>query len=241
MKGAASDDSDDSSDDERAKVVKSAKSKRVDEVDASVKAIENAGKINDWVSISNGTSPPSQVLERNSPFSTFFLEFDKLVRLVSRQANTSDGIPSGFYKILSNLDEMLVSAQGNRKKMNATNAKALNSMKQKVKKTQREHESQLNKYKAVSFSLKCESCISILTILFRLLPHRIPRVSRRRLKLPLLLLPHLKPSRRLPLSMMMKMVSRLLALPRVNPQLLPFRVRVSTRLSLRSWNNVVAR
>ncbi|GAA5962470.1 hypothetical protein JCM3765_004307 [Sporobolomyces pararoseus] len=128
LKGAASDDSDDSSDDERGKVVKSAKSKRADEVDACVKTIENGGKINDWVSISN--------------------EFDKLVRLVSRQANVSDGIPSGFYKVLSNLDEMLVSAQANRKKMNATNAKALNSMKQKVKKTQREHETQLNKYKA---------------------------------------------------------------------------------------------
>jgi len=83
----------------------------------------------------------------------FIAEFDKLVRLVSRQANTSDGIPSGFYKVLSNLDEMLASAQANRKKMNATNAKALNSMKQKVKKTQREHETQLNKYKAVGSTI----------------------------------------------------------------------------------------
>ena len=43
------------SDDERTKVVKSAKSKRIDEVEASVKAIENAGRINDWHAISNGT------------------------------------------------------------------------------------------------------------------------------------------------------------------------------------------
>ncbi|BGP16846.1 hypothetical protein JCM10213_003334 [Rhodosporidiobolus nylandii] len=126
LKTAASDDSD--SDEDRAKVVKSAKSKRADEVDASVKTIENGAKINDWVTISN--------------------EFDKLVRLVSRQITTADPIPTGFYKILSSLDEMVASAQNNRKKMNATNAKALNSMKQKVKKVQREHESALNRYKA---------------------------------------------------------------------------------------------
>ncbi|GAA6044326.1 hypothetical protein JCM8097_000922 [Rhodosporidiobolus ruineniae] len=126
LKGAASDDSD--SDDDRGKVVKSAKSKRADEVDGHVKTIENASKINDWTTISN--------------------EFDKMVRLVSRVTTSADPIPTGFYKILSNLDEMVASAQNARKKMNATNAKALNSMKQKVKKTQREHETALTRYRA---------------------------------------------------------------------------------------------
>ena len=68
LKGAASDDSDDSSDDERGKVVKSAKSKRADEVDACVKTIENGGKINDWVSISNGTFPPLLTRSRVAAF-----------------------------------------------------------------------------------------------------------------------------------------------------------------------------
>ncbi|GAA6004311.1 translation initiation factor eIF3 core subunit c [Rhodotorula paludigena] len=125
LRGAASDDSDDS-DEDRPAVVKSAKDKRMDEVEGSVKAIENAAKINDWVAISN--------------------EFDKVVRLVSRM--TADPIPVGFYRVLSNLDEMVATAQGNRKKMNATNSKALNSMKQKVKKVQREHESSLGRYRA---------------------------------------------------------------------------------------------
>lgn len=75
-------------------------------------------------------------------------EFDKLVRLAARLTQTSDTIPIGFFKIMTELDEMVASAQANRKKMNATNAKALNSMKQKVKKTQREHEAALNRYKA---------------------------------------------------------------------------------------------
>ncbi|SCZ89235.1 BZ3500_MvSof-1268-A1-R1_Chr9g10339 [Microbotryum saponariae] len=125
LKGAASDDSD--SDDERTKVVKSAKSKRADEVEASVKAIENAARINDWSAISD--------------------QFDKLVRLVSRQANVAEPVPSGFIKALVSLDDHLASAQGAKKKMNATNAKALNSMKQKLKKTQREHEETIKKYK----------------------------------------------------------------------------------------------
>lgn len=45
----------DESDDERTKVVKSAKSKRLEELEASVKAIDNAAKINDWAAISNGS------------------------------------------------------------------------------------------------------------------------------------------------------------------------------------------
>ncbi|KPV77838.1 uncharacterized protein RHOBADRAFT_48045 [Rhodotorula graminis WP1] len=123
LKGAASDDSDDSDDDKPA-VVKSAKDKRNDEVDACVKAIENGAKINDWVAISN--------------------EFDKVGRLVQK----TDPIPVSFYRILASLDGMVAQAQSAKKKMNATNSKSLNSMKQKVKKTQREHESSLARYKA---------------------------------------------------------------------------------------------
>lgn len=67
-------------------------------------------------------------------------------RLVQRM--TSDPIPISFFRILASLDGMVAAAQGNKKKMNATNSKALNSMKQKVKKTQREHEASLARYKA---------------------------------------------------------------------------------------------
>lgn len=58
-----SDDSDDSdsdedggdgSDDEVKQVVKSAKDKRLDEMEATGKVMDNALKINDWVAISNG-------------------------------------------------------------------------------------------------------------------------------------------------------------------------------------------
>lgn len=46
-------DSDDESD-EGKRVVKSAKDKRLEEIEGSAKAIENAKRINDWVTISNG-------------------------------------------------------------------------------------------------------------------------------------------------------------------------------------------
>lgn len=47
-------DSEESSDDEQVKIVKSAKDKRLEELESTVKAIENGQKINDWGSISTG-------------------------------------------------------------------------------------------------------------------------------------------------------------------------------------------
>lgn len=48
--------SDESEDEDRHTVVKSAKDKRLEELEAVVKLIENARKINDWSSISTGQS-----------------------------------------------------------------------------------------------------------------------------------------------------------------------------------------
>lgn len=50
----ADSESEESSDEDRAKIVKSAKDKRLEELEATVKAIENGQKINDWGSISAG-------------------------------------------------------------------------------------------------------------------------------------------------------------------------------------------
>lgn len=50
LHGASSDDSDD----DTKRVVKSARDKRVDEMEATGKLMENALKINDWVAISTG-------------------------------------------------------------------------------------------------------------------------------------------------------------------------------------------
>lgn len=126
LKGAASDDSD--SDDEKTKVVKSAKSKRAEEVEASAKAIDNAGKINDWAAIS--------------------AEFDKLTKFIARQTNVGETIPPAYIKTLVSIEDLLAAAQASKKKMNTLNTKALNAMKQKLRKAKAEHDEAFTRYKA---------------------------------------------------------------------------------------------
>lgn len=52
--GESSDEGESDGEDEAKKVVKSAKDKRLDEMEATGKVMDNALKINDWVAISNG-------------------------------------------------------------------------------------------------------------------------------------------------------------------------------------------
>ncbi|TFY81206.1 hypothetical protein EWM64_g2808 [Hericium alpestre] len=112
------------SDEEVKRVVKSARDKRLDEMEAAGKVMDNALKINDWVAISN--------------------EFDKLVRLVQRQQNVSEPVPPFFVRTLVSLESSLNTALSKekeaKKKMNASNARALTAMKQKVKKSLKEYE-----------------------------------------------------------------------------------------------------
>lgn len=52
--GGGADDSDESEDEDKVTVVKSAKDKRLEEVEATIKLIDNAERINDWAVISTG-------------------------------------------------------------------------------------------------------------------------------------------------------------------------------------------
>lgn len=85
----------------------------------------------------------------------FLLEFDKLLRLVQRQSNAAEPLPPFFVKTLLSLEDSLNAAlmkeKEAKKKMNATNARALNSMKQKVRKTAKEFEKEVQQYQNVSF------------------------------------------------------------------------------------------
>ncbi|KIY44324.1 eukaryotic translation initiation factor 3 subunit 8 [Fistulina hepatica ATCC 64428] len=128
-----SDASDEDGDDEpRVARILSAQEKRLVEMEATGKVIDNALKINDWVAIS--------------------AEFDKLVRLVQRQHNISEPIPPFYVKTLVSLESSVTSSMARekeaKKKMNATNAKALNSMKQKVRKSIKEYEDDVKRYQA---------------------------------------------------------------------------------------------
>lgn len=80
-------------------------------------------------------------------------EFDKLTRMVQRQQNMSEPIPPFYIRTLSSLETSLNSALAKekeaKKKMNASNARALTAMKQKVKKTAKEYEKELKQFQEV--------------------------------------------------------------------------------------------
>ncbi|KAJ7072402.1 eukaryotic translation initiation factor 3 subunit 8 [Mycena amicta] len=127
------DDAADDSDDEPQPLrIMSAHEKRLAEMEATGKVMDNALKINDWVAISN--------------------EFDKLVRMIQRQHNVAEPIPPFFLRTLSSLEDSVNTALAKekeaKKKTNATNAKALTAMKQKIKKSLKEYETDINKFNA---------------------------------------------------------------------------------------------
>jgi len=121
---------DEGSDEDVKRVVKSARDKRLDEMEACGKTMDNALKINDWVAISN--------------------EFDRLVRMVQRQQNVAEPVPPFYIRTLVDLENSLNTAVAKekeaKKKMNASNARALNGMKQKVKKVAKEYENEIKRY-----------------------------------------------------------------------------------------------
>ncbi|PFH46389.1 hypothetical protein AMATHDRAFT_51081 [Amanita thiersii Skay4041] len=117
--------------DERSVVrILSAHEKRQAEMEIIGKTIENALKINDWVAVSS--------------------EFDKLIRIIQRQMALSEPTPPFYLRILIMLEESLNIAIAKekeaKKKMNATNARALTAMKQKVKKASKEYDKEIKKY-----------------------------------------------------------------------------------------------
>ncbi|KAG8731640.1 Translation initiation factor 3 subunit c [Ceratobasidium sp. 423] len=133
-------DSDSDSDDDAPRIVKSAKDRRLEEMQSTGNAIDNALKINDWNAINN--------------------EFDKLLRLVQRQTNLSDPVPSFFLELLKSLENDIAEAQNREKaatkKMNATNARALNGMKQKLRKSTKEYEGAIKSFEGDPEKYKAE-------------------------------------------------------------------------------------
>jgi translation initiation factor 3 subunit C len=87
------------------------------------------------------------------PMPIYRTEFDKLGRMIQKQHALVYSIPSLYIRTLLSLDESLGSAIARekeaKKKMNATNAKALTAMKQKVKKALKEYEQEIKSFQEV--------------------------------------------------------------------------------------------
>lgn len=149
------DSDEEDSDEEVKRVVKSARDKRLEEMEATGKAMDNALKINDWIAISSGKSLIHMYIYvlPVAHFRGLLLEYDKLIRMVQRQQNVAEPVPPFYIRTLISLEVALNAALAKekeaKKKMNASNARALTAMKQKVRKTVKEHEKEIRQYNDV--------------------------------------------------------------------------------------------
>lgn len=129
LKGASA--SADSDDEDEKKLVKSAKEKYLDELSALTDKIENFSMVEEWVSIAS--------------------EFDKLYKLAYKHNQYHISIPRSFIKAISVLEDAInnesTSKSDSGKKLNASESKSLNVLKQKIKREVKIYKEQVELYK----------------------------------------------------------------------------------------------
>ncbi|KAL9096671.1 MAG: hypothetical protein Q9165_001159 [Trypethelium subeluteriae] len=140
MKDVSDEDSTDEED--KATVVKSAKDKRLEELEGTVRLIENAEKINDWAVISS--------------------EYDKLNRQVPKLIVDAK-VPKLYVKTIADLEtimsETIEKQKVTPKKMNAINTRGLNAIRQKIRRNNKDYEKDIAAYREDKESFMREEII----------------------------------------------------------------------------------
>jgi translation initiation factor 3 subunit C len=99
------------------------------------------------------------------PATCVLSEYDKLARMVLRQQNVAEPVPPFYIRTLISLELALNSALAKekeaKKKMNASNARALTAMKQKVRKTVKEYEKEIKQYNDVHYLCQFLTLLSL--------------------------------------------------------------------------------
>lgn len=129
----AGDSDTDSSDDGR-RIIRSNKEKRHAELAGTYEEMINKTKINDWVAIA-----------------TLFEKLNKQLEKVKRTGGIhGTETPRVYVKAIAMLEEYLQETMANpeaKQKMSSSNAKALNGMRQKIKKNNKEYEAEIEQYR----------------------------------------------------------------------------------------------
>lgn len=125
-------DESEESDEDRVTIVKSAKDKRFDELEGTIRLIENAEKISDWNAINE--------------------QYDRMNRQIPTLQRDLDGKPPKMYiKTVADLEtsvnEAFEKQKVTPKKMNPIAQKGLNALRQKIRKNNREYNEEIEKFR----------------------------------------------------------------------------------------------
>lgn len=126
-------DEESESDEDKVTIVKSAKDKRFDEVEGTIRLIENAEKIGDWNAINE--------------------QYDKMNRQIPTLMRDLDGKPPKMYiKTIAELETIVMEAYEKSKvtpkKMNPIAQKGLNALRQKIRKNNRDYATEIEAFRA---------------------------------------------------------------------------------------------
>lgn len=126
-------DEESESDEDKVTIVKSAKDKRFDELEGTIRLIENAEKISDWHNVNEN--------------------YDKMNRQIPVLVRDLDGKPPKMYiQTIADLETTVAAAYEKAKvtpkKMNPIAQKGLNALRQKVKKNNRDYTKEIEEYRA---------------------------------------------------------------------------------------------